>query len=169
MGQQQPPRSSSHDRPTAPCLGSHFSRHPQPLSNIGSPQCYIHITILIKCPLRRVVAREVDALARLAGGVLVELDVLVELGGLLVNLGAVVLAVDGLVDLQSQDLKLELQHLVLNLTDLQGVGSVAGGSIDGVIEATGVCLGRLGGLTSRLDNVQVGGINVGQVVLINLR
>ncbi len=118
--------------------------------------------------LRGIVALEVDTLAGIAGASFVGLDVIVELGGLLVNLGRVIFASLRLVDLQAQHLQLQLEHLVLDLADLQGISSSTTGGGDGIVEAAGVRLGRLGGDTGSLNDSQVVGVNIGQVIKVNL-
>lgn len=112
---------------------------------------------------------ELDRLARLAGALGVGRDVGVELLLLLRDLGGVVLAALRLVDLQAQHLELELEDLVLDLADLQGVGGRAGRRLEGLVEAARVRLGGLGRLLRRLDDRQIGGIDAGQVGLVNLR
>lgn len=112
---------------------------------------------------------EVNRLAGLAGGLLVGGDVGIELLLLGGDLGAVVGAALGLGDGQVEDLELELEDLVLDLADLEGVGGGAAGGGDGVVEAAGVDLGVLGRRPGGLDDGRVGGVDVCQVVLVDLR
>ena len=69
-----------------------------------------------------VVTGEVDALARLARSLGIETNVGVELRLLGSNLGAVVLAALGLVNLQAENLEFQLEDLVLDLADLESIG-----------------------------------------------
>lgn len=107
--------------------------------------------------LRAVVTVKVDGLAGLPGRLLVGRDIGVELLLLLGNLVRVVVAALGGLNLQGQHLELQLEHLVLDLADLQGLAGVAvlAGLLDGVVEAAVVRLGRLGRLARRLEDVEV--------------
>lgn len=76
----------------------------------------------------------------LASGLLVQGDVVVQLSGLLINLGLVGITTLSSLDLQGQHLELKLQDLVLDLAVLERRG-VARGSSDLVVESTSVSLG----------------------------
>lgn len=95
-------------------------------------------------------------------------DVGVQLRLLSSDIGTVVGAALCLVDLQSQNLELELEDLVLDLSDLQGISCGAGSSGDGVVEAAGVDLGVLCGCPGGLEDGNVGGCHSGKVGLVYL-
>lgn len=66
---------------------------------------------------------EINALTRLARGSGVGLDIVVQFLLFLRNLLTVVLALLDLVDLQSEDLEVEFEDLVLDLAGLEGLAS----------------------------------------------
>lgn len=119
--------------------------------------------------LSRVISAEVDALARLASALGVGGNVVVKLLLLSSNLGAVVLAGLRLVDLQAQDLELELEDLVLDLAHRQGIRGIAAGGRDGIVETARLSLGVLSRHTGGLDDGQIIGVHVGEVILVDLR
>lgn len=113
-------------------------------------------------------AGEVDRLARVAGRLLVGGDVGVELLLLGCDLCGVVLAVLGLVDRKVEDLELQLEDLVLDLADLEGVGVGTAGGGNRVVETARADLGVLGSRPGGLDDGCVGWVDVCEVVLVDL-
>lgn len=109
---------------------------------------------------------EGHALAGLAGCFLVRGDIVVELLLLLVDLCLIVLAVLGLLDLQSRGLEEQLQHLVLDLAILQSIGSRAAGRLDLFVE--GIRLGSFCRLSGCFDDGQVALGDAGQVARVDL-
>lgn len=100
-------------------------------------------------PGKRPLAREVDALAGLSSRLGIRRNVGIKLLLLRGDLGAVVPAVLGLVDLEVEHLKLELENLVLDLADSQSIGRGAGRRSNCVVESARLCLSVLCSCASR--------------------
>lgn len=115
-----------------------------------------------RLPIKR--ASNTDA--RLSRGGRIKRNIVIQFRRLGRNLRSSVLALS-LLNLQPQHLKLQLQHLVLDLAILQ-CGSVATGSGELVVEATGTGLGGFGDEAGVLDNGQIGGCYTGEVGRVNL-